>query len=173
MQTGLDALGAAEGVSGHIFHVTRSALVGVPGINSQAMTISTVIGANLRAPAKVTASVDNGADSPLPITRVDLQMRQRDLCFDARPDTSYTLRYGDADLSAPSYGYARHFVTNARLVGAALGAEEKNPKYVPPGKDDAKKRSGRELPWLLLIAGIAVAGVTALQYVRHKREGIG
>jgi hypothetical protein len=29
------------------------------------------------------------------------------------------------------------------------------------------------LPWLLLIAGISVAGVTALQYVRHKHEGIG
>ena len=56
---------------------------------------------------------------------------------------------------------------------AALGPEEKNPSYVPPGTDEAQKRPGRELPWLLLIAGITVAGVTALQYVRHRREGIG
>jgi hypothetical protein len=174
MQTGLDALGAAEGISGHIFHVTHGPMPGViPAIDSQAMTISTVIGANLRAPAKVTASVDNGAGSPLPIAQVDLQMRERKLCFEARPDTGYTLRYGDAELSAPSYGYARRFVASASPTPAALGPEEKNPSYVPAGTDEAPHRPGRELPWLLLIAGIAVAGVTALQYVRHKREGMG
>jgi hypothetical protein len=174
MQAGLDALGAAEGVSGHIFRVTHTAIAGVvPAIDSQAMTVSTVIGANLRAPAKVTASVDNGASSPLPIARVDLQMRERRLCFEARPDTSYTLRYGDVELSAPSYGYARRFAASATPTMAALGPEEKNPNYVPPGTDEAQKRPGRELPWLLLIAGITVAGVTALQYVRHKREGMG
>jgi hypothetical protein len=174
MQTGLDALGAAEGVSGHIFQVTHDAIASsVPAIDSQAMTINTVIGANLRAPARVTASVDNGTASPLPIARVDLQMRERKLCFEARPDTSYTLRYGDPDLSAPSYGYARRFVAGDRPTTAALGSEEKNPNYVAAGTDDERKRPGRELPWLLLIAGISVAGVTALQYVRHKHEGIG
>jgi hypothetical protein len=174
MQTGLDALGAAEGVSGHIFRVAHGAIMGVaPAIDSQEMTISTVIGANLRAPAKVTASVDNGAASPLPITRVDLQMRERRLCFEARPDTSYTLRYGDAELSGPSYRYARRFVASSAPTIAALGPEEKNPNYVPPGTDEPNRHPGRELPWLLLIAGITVAGVTALQFVRHKREGMG
>ena len=171
---GLDALGAAEGVSGHIFRVIHSAIAGIaPAIDSQQMTIDTVIGANLRSPAKVMASVDNGLASPLPIVRVDLQMRERQLCFDARPDTSYTLHYGDAELSAPSYGYARRFVAEARPTAAALGPEERNPNYVPAGADEPQGRPGRELPWLLLIAGIVVAGVTALQFVRHKREGIG
>lgn len=172
MQGGLDALGAAEGVSGHIFHATHDAIAGVPAIDSQATTISTVIGANLRAPARVTASVDNGAASPLPIVRVDLQMRERRLCFEARPDTNYTLRYGEVDLSAPSYGYARRFVASARPMMAELGAEEKNPRYVPAGTDKAPNRPGRDLPWLLAIAAITVAGVTALQYVRHKHEGM-
>lgn len=173
METGLDALGAAEGVSGHIFRVTHDDVAGVvPAIGSQAMTISTVFGANLRSQAKVTASVDNGADSPLPIARVDLQMRERRLCFEARPGTSYTLGYGDAELSAPSYSYARRFVSSARPTMAALGPEQKNPNYVPPGADKEQRRPGRELPWLLLIAGVTVAGVTALQYVRHKREGM-
>jgi hypothetical protein len=174
METGLAALGAAEGVSGHIFHITHGAIAGVvPAVDSQAMTINTVIGANLRASAKVTASVDNGSVSPLPIDRVDLQMRERRLCFEARHDANYTLRYGDAELSAPSYSYARHFVVSARPTMAALGPEEKNPNYVPAGTDEAQKRPGRELPWVLLIAGITVAGVTALQYLRHKREGMG
>ena len=173
MQAGLDALGAAEGVSGHIFRVTHNAVAGVPAIDSQAMTISTVIGANLRAPARVTASVDNGAASPLPIARVDLQMRERRLCVDGRPDMSYTLHYGDAELFAPSYSYARHFVESASPITAVLGAEEKNPNYVPAGTEEAQSRPGRELPWLLLIAGIAIAGVAGLQYVRHKREEMG
>lgn len=173
MRSGLEALGAAEGVSGHIFHVTHAPVGAVPAIDSRVMTINTIIGANLRAPAKVTASVDNGSASPLPIARVDLQMRERSLCFDVQPDTSYTLRYGDAELSAPSYSYARHFFTTPRLTEASLGPEEKNQNYVSPTTDRVHKRPGRDLPWILLIAGISVAGVTALQYVRHKREGMG
>lgn len=173
MVKGWDALGAAEGVSGHIFRVVHSALAGVPAIDSQVLAVNTVIGSNLRSAAKVTASIDNGSAAPLPIERVDLEMRQRKLCFEVRPGASYTLRYGDAELSAPSYSYTRHFVLTAQPITAALGREQGNPIYVPPGTDEGQRRPGRDLPWLLLIAGVSVAGVTALQYVRHKREGIG
>lgn len=173
MDTGLAALGAAEGMSGHIFRVVRSAIAGVPAIDSRVLAINTVIGANLQSPAKVTASVDNGNAPPLPIARVDLQMRERKLCFEARPGASYTLRYGDAELSGPSYSYARHFAPAARPMIGVLGPEQKNPMYVPAGADQEQRRPGRDLPWVLLIAGISVAGVIALQYVRYKREGIG
>jgi hypothetical protein len=173
MEKGWEATGAAEGVSGHIFRVTRSALAGVPPITAQTLAINTVIGANLRSPAKVIASVDNGSAAPLPIARVDLQMRERKLCFLARPGTSYTLRYGNPELSAPSYSYARHFVPAPQPAVAALGSEQKNPMYVPAGADQEQQRPGRDLPWILLIAGVTVVGVTALQYVRHKREGVG
>jgi hypothetical protein len=173
MEKGWEATGAAEGVSGHIFRVTRSALPGVPPIDAQTLAINTVIGANLRSPAKVTASVDNGSAAPLPIARVDLQMRERKLCFLARPGTSYTLRYGNPELSAPSYSYARHFVPAPQPAVAALGSEQKNPMYVPAGADQEQQRPGRDLPWILLIAGVTVVGVTALQYVRHRREGVG
>lgn len=172
MEKGWEATGAAEGVSGHIFHVTRGAIAGVPAIDSQALAINTVIGANLRAPAKVTVSVDNGSAAPLPIARVDLQMRERKLCFDARRGTSYMLRYGDNELSAPSYSYARHFVAAARPARAVLGPEQRNPMYAPEGAGEEQRRTGRELPWVLLIAALSVAGVIALQYVRHKHEGM-
>lgn len=173
METGFAALGAAEGVSGHIFRVVRSATQEVPAIDSNLLAINTVIGANLASPAKVTASVDNGSSAPLPIERVDLEMRERRLCFEARRDTSYMLRYGDAELSGPSYSYARHFVAAARPIAGTLGPEQKNPMYVPAGADREQRRPGRDLPWVLLIAGISVAGVIALQYVRYKHEVIG
>ncbi len=170
MEKGWAATGAAEGVSGNIFHVTRSAIAGVPAIDSAVLTINTVLGANLRSAAKIVAAIDNGSAPPLPIDRVDLQMRQRRLCFDARPGTTYTLRYGDAELSGPSYSYARRFVLAARPVVAALGPERRNPDYTRPGTGEQQQNRGRELPWILLIAGIVVAGVIGLQYVRYKRE---
>jgi hypothetical protein len=170
MEKGWEATGAAEGVSGDIFRVTRSATAGVPAIDSEVLTINTVIGANLRSPAKIVATVDNGSAPPLPVERVELQMRQRRLCFDARQGTSYTLRYGDAELSGPSYNYARHFVPAVRPGMAALGPEQRNPNYMRPGTGEEEQNRGRELPWILLIAGVSVAGVIGLQYVRYKRE---
>lgn len=173
LEKGWEATGAAEGVSGHIFRVTRSAMDGIPAIDSQVLAINTVVGANLRSAAKITVSVDNGSAAPLPIERVELEMRERTLCFEARPGISYVLRYGDAELSAPSYGYAQRFAAAVKPLVAVLGTERRNPDYVPHGTGDEQQRPGHELPWLLLIAGVSVAGVIALQYVRHIREGSG
>jgi hypothetical protein len=171
MENGLAALGAAEGVSGHIFRVVRSALPSMPPIDSRVLSISTVIGSNLRAPAKVTASIDNGQGQPLPIQRVDLQMHERKLCFEAQRGTNYDLFYGDADVSAPSYSYARSFVLAAAPITAALGPEERNPGYISREAEHDHRQPGRDLPWVLAIAAIVVAGVTALQFVRHREEG--
>jgi hypothetical protein len=166
---GWEATGAAEGVSGHIFRVLRPASSNLPAIDTQALAIDTVIGANLRSPAKVTASIDNGGAAALPVERVDLEMRQRRICFDAHSGTTYTIGYGDADLSAPSYGYARHFVAAQEPIVAALGPELTNPDYRPNSAVEDRQERGRELPWVLLIAGVSVLGVIALQYVRYKR----
>jgi hypothetical protein len=172
MASGLAALGAAEGVSGHIFRVARAALPSAPSIDSHVLAISTVIGSNLRAPAKVTASVDNGQDQPLPIQRVDLEMYQRKLCFEAGRGTSYSLFYGDADITAPSYSYARKFALAAAPLPAALGREQPNPVYISRKAEHDNRKPGSELPWLIAMAAIVIAGVTALQFMRHRHEGI-
>jgi hypothetical protein len=39
-----------------------------------------------------------------------------------------------------------------------------------PGTGEQQQNRGRELPWILLIAGVAVASVIGLQYVRYKRQ---
>lgn len=171
MESGIAALGAAEGVSGHIFRVVRNGLPSIPSIDSRVLSLDTVIGSNLRAPAKVTASVDNGSEQPLPIERVELQMRERKLCFQARPATSYELFSGDADLSAPSYSYARRFVPVAAPITAMLGPELRNADYVARSAEHDDRQSGRELPWLLVMAAIIIAAVTTLQFVRHRQEG--
>jgi hypothetical protein len=172
MASGLAALGAAEGVSGHIFRVVRGALPSIPSINSHVLAINTVIGSNLRAPAKVTASVDNGQDQPLPIQRVDLEMYQRQLCFEARRGTTYSLFYGDAEITAPSYGYARRFAFTAPPIPAVLGREQPNPAYISRKTEHDNRKPGSDLPWLIAMAAIVIAGVTGLQFMRHRHEGI-
>jgi hypothetical protein len=171
MDSGLAALGAAEGVSGHIFRVVRPALPSMPSIDAHVSSIDTVIGSNLRAPARVTASVDNGQGQPLPMERVDLQMHERSLCFEAQRQTAYKLFYGDADLSAPSYSYARRFVAAAAPVPAVLGPERRNSGYISRATEHDDRKPGRELPWLLAMAATIVAGVTTLQFMRHRHEG--
>jgi hypothetical protein len=169
LENGWEATGAAEGVSGHIFRVLRPASGDLPGIAAEVLALDTVLGANLRSPASVTASVDNGVAPALPVQRVDLEMRERRLCFDARPATDYSLLYGDADLSAPSYSYARHFVAAPEVIPATLAKEQLNPTFQSHASSDGQQPRGRELPWVLLIAGVSVLGVVALQYVRYKR----
>lgn len=171
MDSGLAALGAAEGVSGHIFRVARSTFPSMPSIDSRVLSISTVIGSNLRAPAKVTASVDNGNNQPLPIDRVNLQMRERKLCFEAQRGTSYILFSGNEDLSAPSYTYARRFVAASAPIAATLGPLQRNPNYISRSAEHDNRKPGRDLPWVLAMAAIVVLGVTALQFVRHRQEG--
>ncbi len=170
---GWEATGAAEGVSGNIFRVARAATTSVPAIDAAALTINTIIGANLRSAAKVTATIENGASAPLPIERVDLEMRERRLCFEAHRGVSYTLRYGDTELSAPSYSYAHRFAASANPIVAELGPEQTNPNYVRAGSGDEKRYPEHDLPWVLLIAAVSVAGVIGLQYVRYKRESLG
>ena len=52
-------------------------------IRSEQLGISAILGANLQRAAKVEVVIQNGDDQPLPIASVRLEMRQRELCFEA------------------------------------------------------------------------------------------
>ena len=94
-----------ELITGQIGRVTRAAdpATRTPAIRSASLALPAVIASNLRDPATLRIEVLNGAQPPLPIRSVQLQMRQRTLCFHALPDSTYTLRYGDDDLRASVY----------------------------------------------------------------------
>ncbi len=73
------------------------------------------------AATKWNIAIDNGDDAPLPLDAVELQIRERDLCFEAGPDSgSNVLFYGDARRAAPTYDYQRLFVSAAQPVRATL-----------------------------------------------------
>ncbi|HKO20565.1 MAG TPA: hypothetical protein VJU82_16945, partial [Acidobacteriaceae bacterium] len=66
-------------------------------IRTEQLSVPAVLGANLQRGAKVEVAIENGDDQPLPIAAVRLEMRRRDLCFDASAAAAgpLNLYYGD------------------------------------------------------------------------------
>ncbi|HMH12287.1 MAG TPA: DUF3999 family protein [Edaphobacter sp.] len=131
-------------------------------IHEQQLSIPATIGSNLQSAATVEVAVENGNDAPLPITAVRLEMRERKLCFDAPTSEPLTLYYGDPDLTAPQYDYARLFSAAGSVRTAALGSEQRNPVYKP--RPDTRPITERhpELLWIVLLAVICSLGVVAV-----------
>jgi hypothetical protein len=120
------------------------------------------LGSNAEAPAKIEVAVQNGDDRPLAIHAIRLEMRRRELCFNA-PTGPVTLFYGDSELEAPTYDYARIFQARNETQLTALGPETKNSRFI--GRDDTRSLTERhpEILWLGLLAVIGVLGVVAFR----------
>jgi hypothetical protein len=132
------------------------------------LTVPATLGANMQAAADVQVAIQDGDDRPLAIAAVRLEMRQRQLCFEPAAGSSpATLFYGDPDLRAPSYDYARLFVPNTNIRAATLGPEQLNPAFIP--RADTRPFSERhpELLWVALIAVILVLGFLAFRSAKH------
>jgi len=140
-------------------------------IRSEQLGIAAVLGANLQRAAKVEVTVENGDDQPLPIAAVRLEMRQRKICFDAPASQSgedLALFYGDTELAAPVYDYARLFVASRTAVAAQLGPEALNAGYRAPAAE-ARPFVERhpEALWIALIAAISALGLVAMHSAKH------
>jgi hypothetical protein len=151
---------ASENIAGTILRVKLTQAG--REIHEQQLSIPATIGSNLQSAATVEAAVENGNDTPLPITAVRLEMRQRKLCFDAPASERLTLYYGDPALAAPRYDYARFFSTTGSVRTADLGPEQSNAEYRP--RPDTRPITERhpELLWIALLAVICSLGVVAV-----------
>jgi hypothetical protein len=118
------------------------------------------------APATWTVTIDNGDDAPLSIGQVQLEMVERDLCFEAAAGAAYTLFYGDAALAVPRYDYATLFVAQKDAAKVTVGAEQLNAAYEP--RPDQRPFTERHpaLLWIVLVVVIAVLGAVALGSVK-------
>lgn len=110
-----------------------------------------------------TVTVENGDDAPLAIAKVQLEMAERQLCFDAAAGASYTLYYGDPALGAPQYDYATLFTPEKDAAQGTLGPEENNPAYQarPDQRPFTERHPG--LLWVALILVVVVLGGVALR----------
>jgi hypothetical protein len=163
------AIGADESVPGEIERVERPpSAAGIPAIRSEQLNVDALLASDLREPATITVTINNGDDAPLPLRAVDLQMRQREICFDAQPAAAYLLRYGDdAPVRPPVYDYAQLFRASATAAPVTLAVETPNPQF----REETHQRSYTdrhpELLWVALLLVITVLGTVAIHNARR------
>src|SRR6266481_5914908 len=110
--------------------------------------------------------IHNGDDVPLKITGARLQQYERRIYFDADAGTQPKLYYGDAQLDAPVYDYAKLFQKNTNAEQKQLGAEEVNTAFT--GRPDDRPWSERHpaVLWLAIIAAVLILGGVALRSMK-------
>jgi hypothetical protein len=132
-------------------------------IRQEQLSIPATLGSNMQSEATVQVAVENGDDTPLPITSIRLEMRQRKICFDASDERPLTLYYGDPALTAPQYDYARLFTLSSAVHTAQLGPEQFNAAY--RDRPDARPLTERRphLLWIILLVVICILAIIAIR----------
>jgi len=126
------------------------------------LSIAATLGANARQPAEVVVSIENGDDPPLAVQAVDIEMRQRKLCF-AVPAEPLAMFYGDRALAAPRYDFSRIFAPSEQTRAATLGPEETNPEFIAPPDHRSFVDRHPGLVWVALLAVLGMLGLVALR----------
>jgi len=149
-----------EIINGQISRVTRppDATAGAPAISAAQLSLPAVIASNLHDPATIRVTIADASQPALPLTAVQLQMRQRTLCFDAVPNATYTLRYGDHDLRASVYDLGDLTTLSTKPLIATLGTEELNTGFLQRHVASTYDQRNPNLFWIALLAAIAVLG---------------
>ncbi len=160
-----------EVVSGRIWRVDRPVDAGAPAVKAAKLAFAAVIASNLHEPATVRVEVEDQAERPLNLRAVQLEMRQRTLCFDASAGAAYTLRYGEAGLGEdePGDGVGALASLPADPLVAKLGLEEVNRDYIRSPIPDGPDQRSPDLRWIALLAAIAVFGTAVSR--RATRQG--
>jgi Protein of unknown function (DUF3999) len=152
---------ASETLAGTILrvHLTQAGRE----IRHEQLSIPATLGSNMQSEAAVLVAVENGDDTPLPITGIRLEMRQRKICFDASDERPLTLYYGDPALTAPQYDYARLFTLSSAVHTAQLGHERQNVLY--RDRPDARPLTERRphLLWIVLLIVICILAIIAIR----------
>ena len=120
--------------------------------------------------SKWTVTVENGDDAPVKFQVVQLQMLQRNLCFEAAANAHYALYYGDPALSSPRYDYATLFAPQQNAAQITSGPEQPNPAYQPRPDDRPFTEKHPWLLWAALIAVIALLGLIALRPAKQTAQ---
>ena len=158
-----------EVIDGEIWRVTRAAdASGDPAIHAAALSIPAVIASNLHAPAILRIEINNATNPPLPLKAVQLEMRQRTLCFDAAPGSAYTLADGDDGLRASVYDLSRLTALPPRPIVATLGREEFNQQYLQRKTAITYKERNPEQRWVELLAALAVVAAFASSHTKRR-----
>ncbi len=104
--------------------------------------------------------IHNGDDAPLRLRSVQGLVLERRVYFDPHGRSKLNLYYGDAQLSAPVYDYAKFFQADAAAPAARLASHARNFAYT--GRPDTRPWSERNPGILTAALVLAVAGLAAV-----------
>ena len=124
-------------------------------------------GAAFLAPTKWTITIQNGDDPPVGFSAVQVQMRERSLCFESAAGAPYALYYGDKILSAPRYDYATWFSWQTNRAVATLGIEQANPAFEKRPDNRPFTERHPALLWIVLVLVVLLLGLVALRTARR------
>jgi hypothetical protein len=129
-------------------------------LDAHDLSLPAVLPDNSRSAMRVTVSIENGNAAPLPVRAVELQMRQREICFTASSGVkNWRLFYGPAAAQFTTLGSPpRSLVALQTPVMATLGEEKLAADFHP--LSPRASSSGR-LFWLMLALGILAAALLA------------
>ncbi|HXE91044.1 MAG TPA: DUF3999 family protein [Terriglobales bacterium] len=110
--------------------------------------------------------IENGDDPPLRLVAVRAWFAERRLYFDARGKQRLRLYYGDPELTAPVYDYAKFFRAEESAAQATYSAPQENRAYT--GRPDRRPWSDRhpEVLWAALLLAVGGLGALALRSLR-------
>lgn len=156
-----------EEITGSIFRVHR--FEAGRELSAESLNIPVAIGSNMQQPANLRVAIQNGSEGPLPIVAVQLQMRQRRICFDA-PSSAVPLAlyYGDPLLEASDYSYAAHFQPTASPRLAELAPETPNPEFHPRADTSTLTDRHPDLLWVSFLAGICTVALLAIRSAKRQ-----
>ena len=114
----------------------------------------------------ITLSIDNGDNPPLAITTAEPLAFEQRVYFAPEGKNALHLYYGDAELSAPVYDYARFFHLDTAPMQAQLGAGSHNPQY--GGRPDYRPWSERHtvILWTAMLLVVLALAVLAFRGLR-------
>jgi hypothetical protein len=114
----------------------------------------------------VLLTIQNGDDAPLALHGITLEMRERQICFLRKANTSYTVRYGDPSLGPPQYDLSpiEAAATNASV--STFGGE----RALAPEAASLRPFTERHpvLLWVALILVVGTLGFVALRSAKRS-----
>ena len=117
---------------------------------------------------KIRVTIDNGDDTPLPLSQVQPLSFERRIYFDPRGHSSLTLYYGDPKLDAPTYDYAKFFEQSPDAVAAQLSPAAANAQFT--GRPDDRPWSERHnwVLWAAMLLAVLVLGALTIRSLKSE-----
>jgi hypothetical protein len=131
-------------------HVPREPEVVALQAAPEHLSLPVTLGANLQDSAGVTVHVE---PAPASLTRVALEMRRREICYQPLSQSPITLLFGNAKARPVHYEFGRSFKPKATPLLSTMGSIHANPAF----HEALATHRGLSLPTKLILAMLACA----------------